>query len=172
MVRLDEADPAQHLRGPLDGLGRADAAVQPQRLADLVADGVQRRERAHRLLEDDRDPSAADRAPLRAVGRHGREVDDFARQLWIGEQDRAGGDAGVGRQDAEDGLGQDGLARAALAHQGDGAVRRHVERHAGHRLHRPLVGGEDDPEVTDGQQGRRHRVPPKDAAAAASLTRG
>ena len=43
--------------------------MQPQRLADLVADRVQRRQRGHRLLKDDRDAPAADRPHLGAVGR-------------------------------------------------------------------------------------------------------
>ena len=54
---------------------RSRRAVQAHHLDDLVADGVQRRERAHRLLEDHRADAAADGADrgCRAVERD--EVD-------------------------------------------------------------------------------------------------
>jgi hypothetical protein len=58
--RVGEADPPQHVDHRVAPLGLAHLAVQRERLADLVADGVQRRERRHRLLEDDRDAPAAD----------------------------------------------------------------------------------------------------------------
>ena len=38
--------------------------MQPDGLADLAADGEDRIERGHRLLEDHRDPRAANRAHL------------------------------------------------------------------------------------------------------------
>ena len=87
---IGEADHAQHVAGqlvdlgaahaPVRALGRlvhlvaermdvaemAAAAMQLDRLADLVADRVERRQRGHRLLEDDRDLAAADLAHLRA----------------------------------------------------------------------------------------------------------
>jgi len=47
-----------------DGLGArlavVHAAMEAQRLDDLAADGVDRRQRGHRLLEDEPDPTAAD----------------------------------------------------------------------------------------------------------------
>ena len=61
------------------------ALVQPDRLADLVADREHRVERGHRLLEDHRDLGAADAAHRRAVG--AREVD--ARAVAAREIDAA-----------------------------------------------------------------------------------
>ena len=55
---------AARRRAPAEG----DGAMQPHRLADLVPHGVQRRERGHRLLEDHRDPPAADLPHRPAVG--------------------------------------------------------------------------------------------------------
>jgi hypothetical protein len=43
-------------------LGLREAAVQPQRLADLARDGVHRVQRRHRLLEDHADAVAANLA--------------------------------------------------------------------------------------------------------------
>ena len=48
----------------LRGLASAEAAVQRQRLGDLVAAGEDRVERGHRLLEDHRDAVAARRLHL------------------------------------------------------------------------------------------------------------
>ena len=47
------------------GVARRHALVQPQRLADLLADGQHRVQAGHRLLEDHRDRVAADVAHLR-----------------------------------------------------------------------------------------------------------
>jgi hypothetical protein len=54
--------------------------VQPQRLLDLVADGVHRRERGHRLLEDHADAPAAQRPDLLALGGSSGDVDRTARR--------------------------------------------------------------------------------------------
>ena len=83
---IGEADPGQHLDGAMLALGAVDVRVQQQRLEDLVADRVQRRQRAHRLLEDDRDPRAADRAAHRVVVGVAREVERLRRRA----ADRAG----------------------------------------------------------------------------------
>ena len=49
--------------------------VQPDRLDDLVTDRVHRAERGHRLLEDEPDLAAVDRAHLGAIGLELREID-------------------------------------------------------------------------------------------------
>ena len=85
--------------------------MQLHDLADLLLDRVQRIERGHRLLEDDRDLLAAD-------GAHGAAL-AFRMSLPL-EQDlaRSGCDAGVG-QEPQDRQCRDGLARARFADQRD-----------------------------------------------------
>ena len=115
-------------------LGAVDVAVQQQRLADLVADRVQRRERAHRLLEDDRDPAAADRAPDRVVVGVAREIERLVAAARVAKDDLAAADPRALRQDAEDRLRDHGLARAALADQRDRLAGLDREADAAHRL--------------------------------------
>src|SRR3546814_15247467 len=67
--RIGEADQMQHLAHQRLALGATDLAVQMQRLADLIADGMNRRQRRHRLLEDDGDARA--RSEERRVGKEG-----------------------------------------------------------------------------------------------------
>ena len=58
---LGDPDQPQHLDRALAGLARATSPlVQPDRLADLVADREDRVQRGHRLLKDHRDLVAAD----------------------------------------------------------------------------------------------------------------
>ena len=61
-LRIGNADLGQQLERARAGCHAREPLVQQQRLADLLFDGVQRIERRHRLLEDDRDPVAADLA--------------------------------------------------------------------------------------------------------------
>ena len=60
LLRTGNADLAQHLYGPLSGLFFGDVLVQPDRFADLAADGVDRAKGSHRFLEDHADLAAAD----------------------------------------------------------------------------------------------------------------
>ncbi len=60
LLRPGQPDQVQHLDGPLERLGLARAAVQPDRLGHLIADGLGRVERAERILEDHRDLVAPD----------------------------------------------------------------------------------------------------------------
>ena len=57
---LGDVDAAQHFDGAVHRLLARQALVQRDRLAHLAADGEQRIERGHRLLEDHRDLVAAD----------------------------------------------------------------------------------------------------------------
>ena len=101
-----------------------DLAMQMQRLADLVADRVDRRERGHRLLEDDGDAAAADGAHGAAVARQCCDVDRPGP--WparIVEQDLAAGDRAALRQDAHDRLADHRLAGAGFADQRHRAAR-------------------------------------------------
>src|SRR5690606_2493383 len=98
------------LREPLDGaLARLLATIRKvgaPGLGDLLADGEDRVERGHRLLEDHADAAAPDPAQLR--GRHRDEV------LAL-EQDPPGNPGRMPRQQAEDRQAGDGLAAAAFA---------------------------------------------------------
>ena len=116
--------------------------------------------------------AAANVAALGAVLRERGEVEAAALALRVVEPDRAAGDPGVRRQDAQDRLRDHGLARAALADHRHGPVGREVERHAGHGLDLALVGGEGDAQIADRQQRLAHRPSPNNAPAAASVARG
>jgi hypothetical protein len=84
---IGEADPPQHLDGLPLALAIPYPAVQQQRLADLVTDRVQRRKRAHRLLEDDRDAAAPDRAAHRVAVVVGGEIQRRVIAPRIAEHD-------------------------------------------------------------------------------------
>ena len=149
-------DEVQYLAHGLARLGAgAVAAVQPKRLHDLVAHRVQRRERGHRLLEDDGYPPAAERAVPGRIRVEAREVEGrlAGRPCRIGEQDLPAGDVGAPRQDPEHRLGDDGLPRSRLADEGHRAAGRHVERHPLDRLHVPLLAEPElHLEVADGKE--------------------
>ena len=55
-LRLRDADVSEQLDGPGARLPAADLIVGEDRLDDLVADGLQRVERRHRILVDEREP--------------------------------------------------------------------------------------------------------------------
>ena len=116
----------------------------PDHLGDLVADAVDRIQRAHRILEDHRDLLAADVAQLVVV-----ESVELASAIV----DRAG-DPGVGRA-GEPGQGLRGNAFAATGFADDRQhlACRQLERDAVDRLHHTVFGGEADPEVVDRQDG-------------------
>ena len=65
-------------------------AVQEDGLHELVADGVQRREARHGLLEDHGDVLAADAPHLFPVGRERREVDGLAASVASRRRTRSG----------------------------------------------------------------------------------
>jgi hypothetical protein len=138
---------------PVEGFGLADLAVQQQRLADLVADRVQRRERGHRLLEDHRDPAAAQGPDGFALGIERRDVDRRRVRRRIVEQDRSAADAGDLRQDAQDRLRGHRLAGAGFADEGDRLAFRHVERQPVDGAEGADVGFEIDRQVANRQEG-------------------
>jgi len=158
---IGEPDEAQHLLDQRVGLLLRHVAVEAERLGDLVADRVQRRERRHRLLEYDRDAAAADRAHRAAVAPELGDVGDRAAVVWaalhrIGEQDLAL-DLGDLGQDPHDRLRDDGLARARFAHERNRAALRDGEGHAAHRPHQPAMDAEIDAQIADCQQIRHAR---------------
>ena len=62
--RLGNADLGQQFQGPLSRHLAGDRVVELDHLDDLRLDRVQRIERGHRLLEDDRDVVAAQRTDV------------------------------------------------------------------------------------------------------------
>ena len=155
-----KSDESQHLAHHLARLGPgAVAAVQAKRLHDLVPHGVERRERRHRLLEDDGDPPAPEGAVRGRMGIQAREVEGRLANApgRVGEEDLPAGDVGAPRENSQHRLGDDRLARARLADEGDGAAGRHVERHPPDRPHRPLLTEPElHLEVSYGEEGGRH----------------
>ena len=137
-----DADELEHLDRDLARLAPRLALVQPHRLADLIADGEHRVERRHRLLEDHRDPVAADRAHL---GGRQRE------QILAAVLDRARRRSGPGG----DAISRMIDSAVTLLPQPDSpttpsvAARRDLERHAIDRAHRAVLGAELRHQVAD-----------------------
>src|SRR5438445_2612578 len=128
--------------------------VEPERLDDLLADRVDRAERRHRLLRDQGDLGAADRAELGALRREPRQIDGRRRVLL--EQDLAADDAAGRLDDLKDGLHRHALAAPALADGPDDLTGMHVEAHAIDRAHEPLVEEKVDAEILDPEDWCRH----------------
>ena len=120
--RIGNADLRQQFQRPCPRHRAANAAVQLQNLADLRLDGVQRIERGHRLLEDDRNVVAADAADLAL-----RQVEQFAAL----EADGAGGmrRGRIGQQ-LQDRQRADRFARTGFADQRHAFAALDLERDA------------------------------------------
>src|SRR5262249_50542608 len=129
------------------------AAMQLDRLADLVTDRVQGRQGGHRLLEDDRDGAAADGAHL---GPGTVELGDVDRAVLlaarIAEEDRARRDGRRARQQAHDRLAAHRLARTGFADQRQRAAGRQGEGDMIDGAKRALVDTEIDRQSLDTQQ--------------------
>ena len=164
-LRVGKAHHAQHVHRERVNLGAAELAaglaaeraarpgsVQFDRLADLVAHRVQRRERGHRLLEDDGDLAAPDAPHGRPGAVDAGDVDDAFVDARILEQDRAGRDGGGARQQAHDGLAAHRLAGAGFADQRHRAARRDGEGDLVDGAQHAFVHAELDGQVLDAQQ--------------------
>ncbi len=102
-----DAHPLHQPHGFSFGLAPRQAAMQNQRFGNLVADGEDRIERGHRLLEDHADRAAADLAHF-----------GFAcgKQILAVEQDPALGARASRRQEPHGGKRRDAFAGAAFTH--------------------------------------------------------
>ena len=161
---LAERHQLQQLLRADERLPLGQAPVQRQHLGDLAADGVERIEGGHRLLEDHRDPVAADLAQPACRGA------DYVDAVHLDAAARVRGDR-IG-QELEDRERRYRLARAALAHQRHGLAPLDVEGDAGDGTHGLDGAREIDREVADADQrahalaitgrpacaGRRHRA--------------
>jgi hypothetical protein len=144
----------------LDGLGLGlllgEALVDAEHLAELVAHGEHRVQRAERVLEDHGDPPAADLAAL--LGGH-------LEHVLAAEEDLALRDPGRRHvEDAHDRLRGHRLAGAGLAEHGEGLAGVDVVVDAVDGPYDTLAGGELDVQVTHFEQrgvlavaGRRYR---------------
>src|SRR4051794_13958078 len=92
--------------------------MQPDSFDDLLADGVDRAQARHRLLEDHRDLPAAHLADLPPLGAEPGDVDRSAPgpvETTVMQQDPTGDDPSGTRHDLQDRACGDALAAAALA---------------------------------------------------------
>jgi hypothetical protein len=147
---LGRRDPDARQRGGGARAGGAlrDALVRADRLDHLRVDPQDRIERRHRVLEDHRDPPAA-QAPQRALGK----ADEFLAL----EPDRPGRDASGRVDEAEDREAGDGLAGARFPDEPQHLAAADLEGHAVDGHHEPLAGLERDREVAHRQDGA-HRA--------------
>ncbi|MNY13565.1 hypothetical protein D3C86_1467060 [compost metagenome] len=156
--RLGDADHLQQLQSTLGRDFADQPLVDAQHLVDLLFDRVQRVERGHRLLEDHRDPVAADVA------------DGFflqVQQVLARILDGAGRVSGerVGQQ-AQDRVRGHRFAGTAFAHQRQGFAALDVEADAFDHALAVITDDKFDGEVAHFDQivlihftssGRRHR---------------
>ena len=142
-----DAHQLQQLEGPLSGLLRAHAAMAAQGLHDLVAHGQGGVEAGHGILEE--------HGGLRAA--HGAHLPLAAGHDVAAFQKDAARDAGIVRQQAQDGTAKHGLAAARFAHDGQGLPGVQFQIDAAHGLYLSGGGGEGDVQVFQLQQGRHGR---------------
>ena len=174
-VLVDPALRPRHSHQPqqLDGAGtsrlRAHRLVQPNRLDDLVTDGVHRAERGHRLLEDEPDLAAVDRPHLRAIGLELHQIDRAlssspsscsrlavlpSRSAFPLQQDLTADDTPRAIDDAHDRARGDTLAAATLADDPERPARKNVEAGAIDRLDQPVILEEVGLQVAHGEERR------------------
>src|SRR5262249_4888614 len=135
----------------LDGAPAGGAArhvrVDPQLLANLPADGIDRGERRHRILEDHRDLLAADVAQLalRQAQQLAALVDDRAFDHRVGIADQA--------PDAQQ---RDGLAGSGFADDAEDLALAYVERDVVDRAHEAELGTERNLQTADLEHASGH----------------
>ena len=125
-------------------VGDAGQAVGPQCLLDLEADGPHGVEVGHGVLGHQADGGAAQGGELL-----GAQMSDVAAL----EADRAAGDPTGSGQQPDDGVGQGGLARARLPHDGDRLAGVEGQVRLAHGRDEPGRGAEGDLQVADLQEG-------------------
>ena len=151
LARIGDADEPQHLDRPRPCRLAPQALMDDGRFGDLVPHGEHRVERGHRLLENHRNPVAADRAQL---------LGSQCQQVASLELDEAAG-ADVTRRlgdEAEDGERRDRLTAAGLADDAERLAGVHVERDAVDRAGgtAAVLGHEIRLQVAHPEQGLRH----------------
>ena len=150
-ARVGKPDLAQHVDRQRACRLLVKAAMQPDGLDHLIADGVDRRERGHRLLKDHGDLAAADGADLLAARREAGEI-DHRPLLGSKQQVRAVEDLRRVRQQLHQGLGRQALAGAGLADQAQGPSMPQSQVDPVHRHDPAFIGADGDFQVADRQQ--------------------
>ena len=140
LLRIGDVDLGQKVDGALAGRRLADFLMRQDLLGDLPADGVDRRQRGHRILEDHGDLAAAQ---LAHVAR--RQADKFAAAIG----DRAFDDRIGIVDEAHDGEQRQGLARARFADDAQDLALRDIEGDAVDGAHQALLGAEGDLEIAN-----------------------
>ena len=142
------ADQPEHLHRAVQRGPPAGAAVQPDRLGDLVADGLRRVQRGQRVLEDHPDQVPADVLHL-VLGQRGdvRAVDG----------DPPGGDVAAAGQQAHDRQRGHRLAAAGFADDAQALARLDGEADPGQGVHHRPAQPDLGVQVLDLQQGRHRR---------------
>ena len=143
LLRVRQLHELKHAQGAQPGLVGRDLAVQPDRLHDLGAHGVDRVQGRHGLLEDHGHFLAADGPDVGLVR---------PQQLLSGELD-ASGHTAVARQQAQQGHGAGTLARAGLPHDRQHLAGAHLVVQADGGRHPFLVHAEVDAEAADLEYG-------------------
>src|SRR6185436_14507653 len=129
---------------PRLGFGRCatEAAMEPQRLAELAADAMHRIEAARRILEDHGDTPAA--YPLQLGDRCADEIAAFEPHLAA--------DSGAAAEQTKRRQPGDALAAAGLAHQAERLPAPHLQVDAVEGAHDPLAGVEINRQATQGDE--------------------
>jgi hypothetical protein len=132
LLRRRDADARERRGGLVARLRARHRAVRQDGVDHLVADAQQRMQRGHRILEDHRNATAADRAQLAL--RHGAQVAAAVAH-------RARHDTGRVDQ-PEDRIGGDRLAAAGLADDSEGLAFPDLEADIVDRGHDAVLAGE------------------------------
>ena len=144
---LADGDVGEKIEGVGVGGAAGEAELEAEHGGDLLADPLHRVERGHRVLRDQRDVAAEERA-ARALG-HGDEVAAV-------EQDRAAGDAGAAGQEVEDGAGDHRFSGAGFADEAAHFAGRYGEIDAAKERQRGAAA-DGDVEVVDLESGGHRR---------------
>ncbi len=163
LVGRGDVDAAQQLDGALARPSPRTTAMAQDRLDDLVSDGEARIERGHRLLEDHRQPVAAQVA---------QGLVGHFQQIEAVEADRAGDLGGMFRQQPHDGERGYALAAAGFTDQTQRGAVGHAEIDAVDRVRgAAVVAVEHHAQALDfDQRSCRHALPSNAASMVASIT--
>ena len=141
-LRLADRDLGQKLGGARQRRALRQVEMMPQQIADLRPDALDRIERGHRVLRNQRDATAEQAAALGLS--HGQEIAAL-------EGDAARGDGRVRRQQSEHGAAEHGLAGAGFTDQSADLTGLHLEADAAQH-----IGGADRDLQPFHSERRRH----------------
>ena len=141
---VGDAHLGQHLAGRLAGRLAVQILVQLHRLPDLPADGLERVEAGHGVLEHHGDLPPADALPFGIGVQSG--------QVPAAIEDLPALDEAVLVVEAHEGLDQNALARAGFPDDGQALPPHHVQRDAPDGVEHLAAEGEFEMEIPDGKE--------------------